>query len=226
MSIDYLKIAALVLVPLLFLFVPFYLNRRNAPNWVIRKTIHSVLLTVVAVYGGFLEEMDEILITLAIFLTIAVTFSLIPSIRLLQVMFEMGTREGESQKESFMNTALTIIVSFTLLFVLGDSRMIYMASIFSVAFGDSLGEFIGKPFGKHKYKIIATKSLEGSFGVFVGTLFGVVVTYIIFGQFSFAIAWVLILVALVAMVVEALSFSVIDNLALPTISAALLFYLI
>ena len=226
MSIDYLKIIILVLFPLAFLFIPYYLNRINAPPWVVRKFIHSVGLSIVAVYGGFLEELNEILITLAILLVIVLLLSLIPSFKMLQNLIEMGTRRGESQKESMMNTTLTMVVSFSLLIILNDYRWIFMASMFSVALGDGLGEFIGKPFGKHKYKIFAPKSLEGSLGVFIGTLIGVVTTYLIFGLFTYSIAWVLLLVALVAMMVEALSISVIDNLALPSISALLLYYLI
>ena len=81
----------------------------------------------------------------------------------------MGTRKGQRQSESIVNSTFTSISALTLLFVsfYFGSRHYFLAGILSVAVGDGLGEFIGKPYGKHKYKILSAGLSARSFIWFV-----------------------------------------------------------
>jgi phytol kinase len=96
----------------------------------------------------------------------------------------------------------------------------------SVALGDGLGEFIGKPYGKHKFKITANKSVEGSIAVFFGSFIGAILTLFLFNMFTVQIFLWVILTSFVAMVIEAVSFSFLDNVLMPTSVAAILWFAI
>jgi dolichol kinase len=97
-----------------------------------------------------------------------------------------------------------------------------------VAIGDGLGEFIGKPFGKRKYRITAPKSLEGSLGVFLGSFVGAILAFGVLGSESITgwILLVIILASLIAMIIEAVSISFLDNILMPWAVAGTLWFLI
>ncbi|CCQ57846.1 phytol kinase [Crocosphaera watsonii WH 0005] len=96
-----------------------------------------------------------------------------------------------------------------------------------MAWGDGMAAIIGQKFGKHCYEVLGVKkSWEGSL-----TMMGVsfLVTSIILSWVSVPILTVVIvslMIAIVAMALEAFSKLGIDNLTVPLGSAFVAFYLI
>jgi phytol kinase len=98
--------------------------------------------------------------------------------------------------------------------------------ILIMAWGDGFAAIIGRRFGKHKYKLFGgQKSWEGS-----GAM--TLISYIISSVILFSVegniwqVWVIsLVVAVVATVLETLSFLGMDNLTVPLGSAALAFWL-
>jgi dolichol kinase len=93
------------------------------------------------------------------------------------------------------------------------------AGILPMAYGDSLAALIGRRYGKHRYKVFESKSLEGSAAMFTGSLaaFGLSLVYFsyLYG-FSLGSRLVQVLtVAAVATVAEAVSPKGLDNIAVP-----------
>ncbi len=139
----------------------------------------------------------------------------------------MGTREGERQIESLINTTLTAISMLSLMAIsFTDNRHFFFAGVLSVSIGDGLGEFIGKPYGKHKFKIFANKSYEGSLGVFVGTFIGCIIAYVSFDMTFFVqnVIFFFFIASLIATLIEAVSVSFIDNISMPWAVAGILWY--
>ncbi len=180
----------------------------------------------VGLFGSMLTTTEEITIIIIFLFITSLILSIHPKIRLVQNLIRMGTRQDQTELESFVNAFFTIVVAFTLLYVTFDRRWIFMAAMMSVALGDGLGEFIGKPYGKHKYKITANKSVEGSIGVFFGSFIGAILTLFLFDVFTLQIFLLVILTSFVAMVIEAVSFSFFDNILMPTAVAAILWFAI
>ncbi|MFV2013908.1 MAG: hypothetical protein ACC656_00630 [Candidatus Heimdallarchaeota archaeon] len=224
-----LKVVILILIPYLLFGLAYLAYYYNKPKWFIRKLIHTFGLILVGIYGSFLNTLEEVLYVLTIFLIILVILSLIPQLQLFQSLIRMGTREGQSQIESVVNATLTSVSILALMIVaFFGSRHYFLAGVLSVALGDGLGEFIGKPYGKHKYKLITQKSVEGSFGVFIGTFIGSVIAFISFdiNFLSVEILLIMLFVSIVATLIEAFSVSFIDNVIMPWAVAGLLWLLI
>ncbi|MHA2233162.1 MAG: hypothetical protein ACXAB4_11820, partial [Candidatus Hodarchaeales archaeon] len=102
-----------------------------------------------------------------------------------------------------------------------------------VGWGDGLAPYIGQRWGNHKYKTLGReKSIEGSIGVLIFSIFGSIIFLILLGIIGddsnadkavladpnadiMLIVIVIVLLGIVAMVVEALSPADIDNLLIP-----------
>ena len=180
----------------------------------------------VGLFGSTISTLNEIIIIISILLISAIALSIYPRIQLIQSLIQMGTRKGEKEKETFFNTVFTIVTSLTLLYVTFEHRWIFMVAMMAVSLGDGFGEFIGKPYGKHKFKITANKSVEGSIAVFFGSFIGAVFALLLFDMFTGRILLLVILTSFVAMAIEAISFSFIDNLFMPTSVAIILWFAI
>jgi len=82
-----------------------------------------------------------------------------------------------------------------------------------LGWGDGLAPIFGKRFGKHKYKILVQKSIEGSlafllFGLFGASLFH----FLILGEINFVN---ILVCAIIATIIESASPSDLDNFLIP-----------
>ena len=101
---------------------------------------------------------------------------------------------------------------------------IIAAGILPMAYGDAVASLAGQKFGRHKYSIFGTKSLEGSTAMFAVCLFGMLGLFSFF-SYLYPISlfnWMLasLCTATVATACEALTPSGFDNLTVPLFSAA------
>ncbi len=113
---------------------------------------------------------------------------------------------------------------FTLVMdILGTFFFYQTAAITAMGFlgwGDGTAPIFGKKFGKHKYKIISEKSLEGSLGFFVfGFIVAIVFNLLLTGTVNIEMIFY---TAILTVVVEAFSPANWDNILIPL--SVLLFY--
>lgn len=91
-----------------------------------------------------------------------------------------------------------------------------------MAYGDSLASLVGERYGRRRYRLVASKSLEGSVAMFFGSFLSFALSLLFFSAFyQFSLSAQMILafaVALVATVVEGLSPMGFDNLTVPAFS--------
>ena len=104
-----------------------------------------------------------------------------------------------------------------------DLKMVGGVGILALGYGDGLASLVGQRFGRHPYTVFkGHKSLEGSLTMGVSTM---VVLGLFFAFFKVSLPFMTLLsLAVIAMVVEALSPYGLDNLFVPLITA--LFYFI
>jgi phytol kinase len=93
-----------------------------------------------------------------------------------------------------------------------------------LAYGDGLGAVIGRKYGRHPYRIIDKKSIEGSLAVFAGTAVALLAGMAYYGVPVYDAAWMSATIGLAIMVVEGVAPKGLDNLAIP-LSAVGLFLL-
>ncbi|MHA1911444.1 MAG: hypothetical protein ACTSYA_07095 [Candidatus Kariarchaeaceae archaeon] len=198
------------------------IHARGYPNWAVRKWIHVAGLTLWA-YLAVQYSLFEVLIQVIVFAIILLILSAVPSIKFAFFYISIGKREDESSIEAFANPIITGATIFTILFL--TSEMIFIAATLALAWGDGLGEIIGRPFGKHKYYIPFhpqkhTKSFEGSTSVFIGTVMGINVAFFAYGGSSVGLFLVSLITALIVTLFEAIYFPIlsklIDNVLVPS----------
>jgi phytol kinase len=115
-------------------------------------------------------------------------------------------------------------ITWTILaYVFFDNMEIIAIGIFAMSFGDGFASLLGTTFGKRKYNVVGDeKSYIGSFFMFVFTLIMMIVAMIYFGvNITMAKLLVLPFIALIAMLVEAITPKGLDNISVPFTTAIL-----
>lgn len=115
-------------------------------------------------------------------------------------------------------------VSYTVLALLFASKpYIIAAGILPMAYGDSAASLVGERYGRTKYKLTATRSLEGSVAMFLTGFVCVVASLAFFSAlYSFSLYdWLVTALAVAAAttLIEALSPKGSDNLTVPAVGA-------
>jgi phytol kinase len=121
-------------------------------------------------------------------------------------------------------------VSYTVLALLFASKpYVIAAGILPMAYGDSAASLIGERYGKTKYRLTASRSLEGSVAMFLTGFVSVVASFAFFSiVYSFPFyEWIIPAFAVAALttVTEALSPKGSDNLTVPAVGALTLLLL-
>jgi dolichol kinase len=114
-------------------------------------------------------------------------------------------------------------ISYTCLaFVFPQKAHVIAAGILPMAYGDAAASIIGEKYGRHKYKLVAQKSLEGSLAMFLVSLASLAAGMAFFSWFYgfsyFSKMAAMVSAATVAAFVEAFSPMGFDNLAVPAFS--------
>jgi phytol kinase len=126
---------------------------------------------------------------------------------------------------------LLYAVSYSVLaFFFSTKPYVIAAGILPMAYGDAAASLICQKFGRHKYKIFSSKSIEGSMAMFITCILGSLACLIFFSflypisSFNFTLAF--LGAAIVATVCEALTPKGFDNLTVPLLSALVFLLLI
>lgn len=205
-----------------------------------RKILHIAMGNIVFILAFFDNWYAEVLIAGS-----ALLFSLLITQRMqLYFLSKLTVLPGE---ESFFRKAYRKVIKKLSLISASDAGnewgLVYYCLMFTVlaglfaknpvvvavgmlplAYGDGLGAVIGRKFGRHPYRIIDKKSIEGSLAVFAGTAVSLLVGMVYYGVPLQNAAWMSAAIGLVIMVVEGVTPKGLDNLAIP-ITAVVLFLL-
>ena len=174
-QLNWVFVVVSLIVVYLTLGSVYLLAYLNYKPWQVRKISHMILHTVLAFFPYFVDNLFDLIITLSITLILLLILSLIPQIQFVPKIIEKCTREGDSNMQMVLNSTITSI-AVLLVYVLNlDRPYVFTAAFLSVSLGDGLGEMIGRPYGKIKYRIFEERSLEGSIAVFFGTAVSIVV---------------------------------------------------
>ena len=114
-------------------------------------------------------------------------------------------------------------LSYTALAALFSSQpYLIAAGVLPMSYGDAFASIVGQKFGKKCYKIFSKKSIEGSIAMFVGTLIFVSISFMFMTVFSVFpetnILLVVVAVATIATVAEAVTPLGLDNITVPALS--------
>jgi len=213
---DYFQVISLGIFPFLFVFIGLEMGRRGVENWILRKYYHILQYGLLALDGVIIESAYEIILSVALFFSIAIVLTLLTSFDVNSII-KSGVRDGENYLALQINNGLTIVISILILFLLG--RWVFVLTTLVLALGDGLGELIGRPFGRIKYKLLSTKSVLGSLAVMLGALTSLILVNYLFDLLISPT--ILILYAIFYTISEAVAFTATDNLFLHGVSIAI-----
>jgi phytol kinase len=152
-------------------------------------------------------------------------FVLLSAIALYQgkgsLIYSASIRDSEAPFEAFFLFFPLATAVITILAARAIFGPLFIVGMLICGFGDSAGEFIGIPFGRHKYQVPAfmgkptTKSWEGSLGVWLASIIGAFIALYAFLAVPFTPALGLSIVAgLIGTIGEALSPHGLDNVSM------------
>ena len=169
-TVDWAIVWISVGIMLASLCVTFVLKALKMTKWQVRKLGHMVVNFVASFIVYLYVNIFDLMVAVLFAVGIALILSLIPKLRFLLRIYDECTRDGEKTLELFINTVITAVTIVGLFFIFEENNLhIFTAAILTVSLGDGMGEMIGRPFGRIKYKIFKERSLEGTLSVFVGT---------------------------------------------------------
>ena len=225
-QVDWVRDIIALLVIIVTVNSIFLLKALGCKRWQIRKIGHMILHIVVAFFPYFFDNLFDIYVSVLLALGLFIFLSAIPRVQYLQRIFKMCSREENNPWELFINSIFTGITLLVLLWFLKDQALLFIfsAAYLTMSLGDGLGEMIGRPFGRIRYKIFSEKSLEGSLAVFVGTAIAVTISLAVNSMIMLpGVWWKILVIAVIGAIVESLSYKFLDNATLPGITALMVY---
>ena len=225
-QIEWLFVFVGVFIAFAALSTVFILKALKFEKWQVRKLGHMIVFFVIAFFPYLFTYMISLIASIAIVGIIVIIVSLIPPLRFLQRVYVECTREGEKVIELVINSIATAFAVLLILFVFADKLYIFTAAILTVSLGDGMGEMIGRPYGRLKYKIFSERSLEGSLAVFIGTFISIIISFSYHSLLYLeSFWWKAFVLGLIGMTLEACNYKFLDNTILPLSIAFGLFLL-
>ena len=218
-----------VVVSLIIIFLTlgsvYLLAYLNYKPWQVRKISHMILHAVLAFFPYFIDNLFDLIITFSITMVLLLVLSLIPQIQFIPKIIEKCTREGDSNMQMVMNSTITSIAVLLVYVLFLDKPYVFTAAFLSVSLGDGLGEMIGRPYGRIKYRIFEDRSVEVATAVFIGTAISIFVALAVNKMITVDIWWKIIVIALLGTIVEACNYRFMDNVTLPAIITLMMYLL-
>jgi dolichol kinase len=201
----------------------WWIDRKGYPAWASRKVIHTGIGTIIAFALVIFNNLSGPLLTLGLFF-FPLLIGQIKN-RSINRLISLAKREN-GNRIATLSAGLSAIIVFTAIFVILPERSdIFVSAILAVAWGDGAGEVVGRTLGKRSYTIFGNeKSLEGSIAVGMFSILALIISVVWFTAFHLiSTIPFLLVIALVVVIVEAVSPKWSDNLFIPASVSILLF---
>ncbi|MHA2408408.1 MAG: hypothetical protein ACXACA_08565 [Candidatus Ranarchaeia archaeon] len=221
--IDWILSITLNLIAGVSLGVIVFSSKKGKSKWMARKLIHVVMTTLIAFAVPWFSDLTGILLSAGIFLSWLYGARLF-GIDVQGALLNAVTRERGRELETWLSSALGLIVFLLVLVNTIDHIEIFTSAVLSVGWGDGAGEIFGRTIGRKTYKRWGTtKSFEGSIAVALGTFLGIMVSYIIYSPLTlWNLLPIMVIVSIINGGIESVCWSWTDNVFLPIITAILL----
>ena len=210
-------LAACYLYIVLVIFIASYLKRRILSAKSSRKFLHAMIGNLPLIMPYFTQSIFPFLVASPFIL---VTFLVTPYSPFPWLSEKLSGLSDITEEGHHTGLVLYAISYSVLAYFFGTQPYVVAAGIFPMAYGDSTAALVGMRYGRRK---IGSKSLEGCAGMFLGSLISLLIGMAYFSSFygfSFIDQVVpVLLVSIVVTVIELISPSGLDNIAVPILGA-------
>lgn len=214
--------AACYLYIVLVIVVASYLKRGILSPKTSRKFLHSMIGNLPLIMPYFTNSIFPFLVASPFIL---VTFLVTPYSPFKGISEKLSGLTDITEEGHQTGLVLYAISYTALAYFFGTKPYVVAAGIFPMAYGDSAAALIGMRYGKHR---IGSKSIEGCIGMFLGSFISLMLGMAYFASiYGFSLADQLIPVLMVTTVVTVIEFispSGLDNIAVPILGALTFIY--
>lgn len=138
-----------------------------------------------------------------------------------QAIAAMDAVEGETLGTVYFPISFAVLIP-----LLWNTRVLFVAALMPMTWGDAFASILGQRFGRHRYTVFGhTKSWEGSLAMFAFSFVAVGAALAGFGESGGPAVAAAVATAVAATLAEAISPWGIDNLLVPLASAAVLVWM-
>ena len=212
-----LIMAACYIYIILIIFIASYLKRGILSPKTSRKFLHAMIGNLPLIMPYFTQSIFPFLVASPFIL---VTYLVTPYSPFPWLSEKLSGLSDLTEEGHHTGLVLYAISYSVLAFFFGTRPYIVAAGIFPMAYGDSTAALVGMRYGRRK---IGSKTLEGSVGMFFGSLISLLIGMAYFSSFyGFSLidqVVPVLLVSLVVTVVEFFSPSGLDNIAVPILGS-------
>ena len=209
--------AACYLYIVLVIFIASYLKRGVLSPKTSRKFLHAMIGNLPLIMPYFTESIFPFLVASPFIL---VTFLVTPYSPFPWLSEKLSGLSDITEEGHHTGLVLYAISYSILAYFFGTQPYIVAAGIFPMAYGDSTAALVGMRYGRRK---IGSKSLEGCAGMFLGSLISLLIGMAYFSSiYGFSLinqVFPILLVSSVVTVIEFISPSGLDNIAVPIFGA-------
>jgi len=212
-----LIMAACYMYIILIIFIASYLKRGILSPKTSRKFLHAMIGNLPLIMPYFTQSIFPFLVASPFIL---VTFLVTPYSPFPWLNEKLSGLSDITEEGHHTGLVLYAISYSALAFFFGTRPYLVAAGIFPMAYGDSTAALVGMRYGRRK---IGSKSLEGSAGMFFGSLISLLIGMAYFSSiYGFSLFDQIVPVLLVSIVVTVLEFFSpigLDNIAVPILGA-------
>ncbi len=185
-----------------------------------RKFLHAMIGNLPIIMPYFTDAIYPFLVASPFIL---ITFLATPYSPFPGLLDRLGSL-GELTEEGHSTGLVMYAISYSLLaYLYGTRPYIIAAGIFPMAYGDSSAALLGMRYGTTKFKVFEEKSVQGSFGMFLGSLVSLTLGMAYFsGIYGFTLVsqfLPIVAVSLVTTITEAVCPKGLDNIFVPILGA-------
>ena len=190
------------------------------PRGVSRKLLHAMIGNLPFIMPYFTDSLFPFLVASPF---IAVTYLVSPYSPWPGFATRMRGLSGITEEGHGTGLILYAVSYSALALLYGKRPYIVAAGVLPMAYGDSVAALIGTRYGRHRFRALEWKSLEGCLGMFAGSLLSLLIGMAYFSviyEFSLQAQVLSVLVtSLVVTAAEAASPRGLDNVAVPALGA-------
>ena len=187
------------------------------PRGVSRKFLHAMIGNLPFIMPCFTESMFPFLVASPF---IAVTYLVSPYSPWPGFAERMRGLSDITEEGHGIGLILYAVSYSVLALLYGTRPYIVAAGILPMAYGDSVAALIGTKYGRHRFRVLEEKSLEGCLGMFAGSLLtGMAYFSMIYGFSLQAQIIPVLATSLVVTAAEAASPRGLDNVTVPALGA-------
>jgi dolichol kinase len=223
-TMDIVMAAATGFLGSIVLAIAYRMSVAGTPAWKPRKLVHIGMSSVIGITVLGYSNLSGPALAVGLFLTVLL-YAWAHKSDLVFSLLLAGSRENESKLNTFASGFMGLL-SYAFVFILFQPRPeVFVAAILAVAWGDAAGEVFGRTIGKHR---IGGKTIEGSFGVFLFTVIGVIVSLLIYSidTHPFDVFPSLLIIGFVIAIIELISIGWTDNFFIPLTTALMMWLLL